>query len=77
MSRMFSGEAYLVYEYVREYIAAHGYAPKQIEIADYLEMSRASVEECLHGLARRGYLKRRPNKHRGIELVKEFSDGQD
>lgn len=56
-------------EYVREYIADHGYAPSIREIANRLNLvSRAGVLRLIDGLVEQGQLIKRPQRNRGLSL---------
>ena len=58
--------------YIKEYIAAHGYPPTVREIATSLNVSSpATVQTHLDRLADKGYIKKGSNKNRTIELMVE------
>ncbi|HEX7828662.1 MAG TPA: FeoC-like transcriptional regulator [Thermoanaerobaculia bacterium] len=59
-----------VLAFLREYIAANGYAPSYGEIAAHFQFkTQATVHEHLTNLERKGHLRRRYNESRSIELV--------
>ena len=61
--------------YLREFIGANGYAPSFEEIAaKFGYSSLATVHEHLASLQRRGWIVRRYNESRAIELVGEPID---
>lgn len=60
-----------VLDFLRAYIAEHGYAPALAEIAGHLgnESSKSSAIEALLGLEERGFIRRIPYRARAIELI--------
>ncbi len=59
-----------IYEYIREFIAAHGYAPSIAEIGQNFRLtSPATVHKHLQNLAQKGLIKRSWNRSRAIELL--------
>lgn len=59
-------------DHLREYLAAHGYAPSYEEIAVHFGFaSLATVHEHLENLKRKGYIRKSYNESRSIELVAE------
>lgn len=62
-----------VLDYVRDFIAEHGYAPSYREIANYFEFSSvATVAEHIHSLKSKGYLDNEENMARSIQLTPAF-----
>jgi repressor LexA len=60
-----------IYEYVREFLDEHGYAPSLEEIAGHFGLSSvATVHEHLENLQAKGLLRRDPNRSRAVELVR-------
>lgn len=58
-----------VYEYVRSYINSNKHAPYIREIQDACHISsHKGVIDRLVALERKGYIKRKLNKHRSIKL---------
>lgn len=58
-----------VYEFVKEYIEANKRAPYIREIQNGCgSISYKAAVDKLLALERKGYIRRAPNKHRGIEL---------
>jgi len=58
-----------VYEFVKEYIAIHKRSPYIREIQDGCgSISYKAAVDKLLALERKGYIRRIPNKHRGIEI---------
>ncbi len=58
-----------ILNYIRHYIAEHGYAPTQQEIARRCYISRTHLIRYLQGLEERGAIRRLRHKHRGIRLL--------
>ena len=59
-----------IYEYIREFIAARGYAPSIAEIGQNFRLtSPATVHKHLQNLAQKGLIKRSWNRSRAIELL--------
>jgi len=59
-----------LYDYVRAYIAAHGYAPTIEEIgAEFHLASPATVHKHLTNLEKKGAIRRQSNYSRAIEVV--------
>lgn len=59
-----------VLDFLRTYIHAHGVAPTITEICAQFELTALStVWKHLAGLAQKGFIRRRWNKERGIELL--------
>ncbi len=56
-------------EYIQRYIAEHGCAPLIREIQDGCQIaSYKSTVDRLNALERKGFIRRRPNIHRGIRV---------
>jgi SOS-response transcriptional repressor LexA len=61
---------HMIYQYLRDYIAAMGYAPSFEEIAaNFGYSSLGTVHEHLSNLERKGYIARRYNESRAIECL--------
>ena len=61
-----------VYAFLRDYIAAHQYAPYIREVQEMCGIvSYKSALDRLLALERKGWIDRIPNKHRGIALRPE------
>lgn len=59
-----------VYRYLADYIGAHEFAPSFEEIAAHFGyQSLATVHEHLQNLERKGWIRRRYNESRSIELL--------
>ncbi|HEX5636175.1 MAG TPA: transcriptional repressor LexA [Gammaproteobacteria bacterium] len=57
-------------EFIRQYVAENGYAPKLHEIADGIGIkSRGVVHRYVQALTDQGYLAHEPGKHRGLHLA--------
>ncbi|HET7406655.1 MAG TPA: hypothetical protein VFJ21_05895 [Mycobacteriales bacterium] len=57
-------------EFIREYVAAHGWAPSLREIGDGIGLgSTSSVKWVLEQLARKGAIRRAEGKPRAIVVV--------
>lgn len=60
-----------VYSFIKEYIQLNGYAPYIREIQHACNInSHKSVIDRLSSLEKKGYIKRKFNKHRNIKLIK-------
>ena len=61
-----------VFDFVQQYIAQHRKSPfvREIQLACQI-VSYKSTLDRLNALERKGYLKRTPNKHRGIRLPRK------
>lgn len=71
LSHLKNRNVQLVYEFVREFIAEHGFAPSQQQIADGCYLSRATIARYLDRLEALGYIIRQPHIARGITLVED------
>ena len=59
-----------IFEFVTDYVEAHGYPPSVREIGDAVGLaSPSTVHAHLANLERAGYLRRDPTKPRALELV--------
>lgn len=56
-------------DFIRGFLADHGYAPTLEEMADQFGISRVTIHERLRGLEERGVLKRTKYQARAIELL--------
>lgn len=66
-----------VLEYVQHYMAQHGRSPLIREVqAECQIASYKSTVDRLNALERKGYIRRRPNKHRGIRIVQRLVEPQ-
>ena len=64
-----TGKQQVVLEFIQHYVAEHHRAPYIREIQSGCGIaSYKSTVDRVNALERKGYLKRRPNKHRGIRL---------
>ena len=58
-----------IWQFLAEYVDAHGYPPTVREIGDAVGLASSTVHAHLANLERAGLLKRDPTKPRAIELV--------
>ena len=60
-----------LYEYVTRYLSEHRQSPliREIQAACQIVSYKSAVDR-LNALERKGFIKRVPNKHRGIRLAK-------
>lgn len=59
-----------VLEYIRRYMTERGLAPLIREVKDGCQIaSYKSVIDRLNALEHKGFIRRRPNQHRGIEIL--------
>jgi SOS-response transcriptional repressor LexA len=66
-----TGKQQAVLEYVQRYMDAHRRSPLLREIQSGCAIaSYKSVVDRLNALERKGYIRRAPNKHRGIEVLR-------
>lgn len=58
-----------VYEYIKEYLATHRKSPyiREVQEACCISSYKGAVDKLV-ALEKKGYIKRKLNKHRGIEL---------
>lgn len=64
-----------VLEFLQQYLDKNRHAPFIREIQDGCDIvSYKSVIDRLNALERKGYIKRLPNKHRGIKILKKAPD---
>ena len=61
----------VVLDYIKHYLAKHHHAPfiREIQTDCWIASYKSTVDR-LNALERKGYIKRTPNKHRGIQLRK-------
>jgi repressor LexA len=60
-----------IYDFVREFLETHGYAPSLEEIAAHFGLSSvATVHEHLEHLQDKGVLRRDPNRSRAVEIIR-------
>jgi repressor LexA len=59
-----------IYEFIKEFIGANGYAPSIVEIGKHFHLtSPATVHKHLQNIAEKGLIKRSWNRSRAIELI--------
>ncbi len=56
---------------ISRHVARFGYPPTLIELADTLGITHPSAHDQVNQLVRKGYLRREPNKARGLTVVQE------
>ena len=56
---------------ISHHAARLGYPPTILELAEFLGITNASAHDQVSQLVRKGYLRREPNKARGLTVVKE------
>ncbi len=67
-----------VYHFIRQFVGWHGYAPTVREIADNFDLrSTNTVDYHINALEKKGYIRRRGNMARAIELVGLEPGGHD
>jgi repressor LexA len=54
---------------IRDYQAKHGYPPSLRELASHLKVYPNTIQDHLKALIKKGYLKREPNRSRGVSLT--------
>lgn len=59
---------------VRDFLAQRGHPPTIGELAEMLEVTGPTAYASVNQLVRKGYLKREPNKRRGISIAREPRD---
>lgn len=70
LSGMLTPRLHDTLDFIRDYLARHGYAPLLSEIALGIGIrSKGVVHRYLHALADEGVIELLPGKHRGIRLV--------
>jgi repressor LexA len=57
-----------ILEFIRDFQERHGYPPSRREVADHFRVYPATVQDHLKALDRKGYLKKEPNRSRGLSL---------
>ena len=62
---------YAVYQFLWDYVHAHGFPPTQQEIATDCFLTQPSISRHLDKLEKWGWLTREEGKARGIKLLKE------
>jgi repressor LexA len=66
-----------IHDYLCRYLDAHRHAPTIAEIGAHFNLSSPStVHHILTGLEREGLIRRIPNVSRGIEVVRQESEGE-
>jgi repressor LexA len=56
--------------FIREYQNTYGYPPSLRELAGHFRVYPNTIQDHLKALARKGYLRREPNRSRGMSLVR-------
>ena len=71
MKRTLTRKQHAVLDFLRRYLSEHERSPfiREIQLGCQIASYKSAVDR-LNALERKGYLKRQPNKHRGIKLVK-------
>jgi len=59
-----------ILDLIRDYQDKHGYPPSLRELAGHFKVYPNSIQDHLKALTRKGYLKREPNRSRGVSLTK-------
>lgn len=78
MSNKLTPKQEKVYLFLRDYIHEHKHAPYLREIQEALEIkSHKSAIDRLVALERKGYIRRKINKHKGIKLVNNYKNHTD
>jgi repressor LexA len=54
---------------IRDYQNKHGYPPSLRELASHFKVYPNTIQDHLKALARKGYVRRDPNRSRGVSLV--------
>lgn len=57
-----------VFEFLRDFIGRHGYAPSLAEIASRMKVCRVTARQYLQALERQGFISRRRYGRRAIEI---------
>jgi repressor LexA len=55
---------------IRDYQNQHGYPPSLRELAGHFKVYPNTIQDHLKALIRKGYLKREPNRSRGVSLTR-------
>lgn len=65
----------IVLDFIRRYIAEHQLAPliREVQVGCQIASYKSTVDR-LNALERKAYIKREPNTHRGIQLVRRRVD---
>lgn len=58
-----------ILEYLRNFLAEHGYPPSLREVAGHFKINLGTVQDHLKALTRKGYLTREVNRSRGLRLI--------
>ena len=58
----------LVFEFVRDFIGRHGYAPSLEEIASRMKVCRVTARQYLQALEKQGLISRKRYGHRAVEI---------
>ena len=59
-----------ILEYLRDYLTEKGYPPSFREVASHFKVNLGTIQDHLKALTRKGYLKREPNRSRGVSLTR-------
>ena len=57
-------------DFIRDFTEEKGYAPSEVEIADWFGISRQAASKRIDTLEGKGLVERTPNAHRTIRVVK-------
>ena len=57
------------YEYIKQFIASHGYSPTQDEIGQHFMVSQITVKECLEVLRQKKLISYMTGKPRTITVM--------
>ena len=71
MKRIMTRKQHAVFEFIQRYLGEYRRAPfiREIQLGCQIASYKSAVDR-LNALERKGYLKRQPNKHRGIKLAR-------
>ena len=64
-----------VLDFIRDYIALHGYPPSILEVAQTLGCAQSTIHDHLKNLERKGYLRLPGNRARGLVLLEAEASG--
>jgi repressor LexA len=65
-----------IYDYIREFVGAHGYSPSLEEIGEHFGLSSvATVHKHVQHLVQKGYLRKAWNRSRSLEPVEQEGEG--